>query len=63
MLPHTPPDLAADPACNAIRAIDDISPSAVQRILNTLACSMKAAGYRDTDVEMIDNVADTIGPL
>lgn len=63
MLTLTPPDLAADPVCNAIHAMDELSPSAVQRILCTLACRMKAEDYCESDVDLIEQAADVIGPM
>jgi len=63
MLTLTPPDLAADPVCNAIRAMAELSPSAIQRILCTMACRMRDADFCDADVQLLDDAADVIGPL
>jgi hypothetical protein len=59
----TPPDTAAIPICAAIRDLPELTPSVVQQILNTLACRMKADDYCDSDVQLLDDAADVIGPL
>ena len=45
---------------SAIRALDELQPADVRQILNTLACKMKADGFCDLDLGLIDEVADVV---
>ncbi len=47
-------------AINAIRAIEALSCEELAQVMATLGCTMKATGFSDLDVEIVDQTRDAV---
>lgn len=48
-------------AIRRVAAVGQLSPKNVRQILNTLASNMKAQGFCDQDIELIDTASEVVG--
>lgn len=52
-------DKQLNKACEAIRKLD-LSPESVRQLIASIGCRMKACGFSDNDVEIIEYAGDTL---